>query len=150
MDLADPTATLNLGLTLAQVLPAGAILMLQGDLGSGKTTLVQGLAQGLGIAELVTSPTFALIQEYPEGRIPLYHLDLYRLSPHEVQQLNLEHYWQEAAPGITAIEWPERLPDWPKNYVHLMWQPIRKGRRVLLAPQGKQPKQWLSQLIDLL
>ncbi|WP_084111827.1 tRNA (adenosine(37)-N6)-threonylcarbamoyltransferase complex ATPase subunit type 1 TsaE [Gloeomargarita lithophora] len=144
VDLPDPAATVGLGMGLAEILPAGAILLLQGDLGSGKTTLVQGLAQGLGISEPVTSPTFALIQEYPEGRIPLYHLDLYRLTPEEVQQLHLETYWQEVAPGIVAIEWPERLPIRPVNYLHLSWQSMTSGRRVTLTAQGTTPQSWLE------
>ncbi len=144
--LPDPAATVRWGEALSHLLPAGAILLLQGDLGSGKTTLVQGLAQGLGITAPVTSPTFALIQEYPEGRIPLYHLDLYRLDSQEVQQLYPEYYWQEAAPGIVAIEWPERLPMWPASYLHLCWQSMASGRRVTLTAQGEAPQEWLRHL----
>lgn len=146
VDLPDPAATLHWGATLAHILPAGAILLLQGDLGSGKTTLVQGLAQGLGITTPVTSPTFALIQEYPEGRIPLYHLDLYRLNTEEVRRLHPEYYWQEAAPGIVAMEWPERLPAWPANYLHLYWQSLAVGRRLTLTAQGTSAQEWLQQL----
>ncbi|MEN9208529.1 MAG: tRNA (adenosine(37)-N6)-threonylcarbamoyltransferase complex ATPase subunit type 1 TsaE [Gloeomargarita sp. GMQP_bins_120] len=147
VELPDAAATQRLGEALGQVLPAGAVVLLQGELGSGKTTLVQGLAQELGITEPVTSPTFALVQEYPEGRIPLYHLDLYRLSPAEVQQLQPEYYWQEAPPGIVAIEWPERLPVWPPHYVHVRWHRDETiGRRVTLKAQGAQAQQWLSQL----
>jgi len=142
--LPSPAATISLGEALSRILPAGAILLLQGDLGSGKTTLVQGLAQGLGITAPVTSPTFALIQEYPEGRIPLYHLDLYRLNTSEVQQLYPEYYWQEAAPGIVAIEWPERLPTWPSSYLHLSWQSMASGRQVTLTAQGTAPPSWLQ------
>lgn len=145
--LPDAPTTVRLGMVLAELLPAGAVLLLQGDLGSGKTTLVQGLARGLGIAEPVTSPTFALVQEYPEGRIPLYHLDLYRLSPAEVQQLQPEYYWLEAPPGIVAVEWPERLPAWPPCYLHLHWQNgDLTGRRVVFTAQGSAPHQWLAQL----
>lgn len=147
VELPDATATVRLGIALADVLPAGAVLLLQGELGSGKTTLVQGLAQGLGIGEPVTSPTFALVHEYPEGRIPLYHLDLYRLSTAEVQQLQPEYYWQEAPPGIVAVEWPERLPVWPSCYLHVRWQnDSSAGRRVELTAQGPDPQQWLRQL----
>lgn len=144
--LPNPAATLGLGEALSHVLTAGAILLLQGDLGSGKTTLVQGLAQGLGVSEPVTSPTFALIHEYPEGRIPLYHLDLYRLNTEEVQQLYPEYYWQEATPGIVAIEWPERLPTWPSQYLHLCWQGTAFGQRVTLTAQGATPQGWLQHL----
>jgi len=146
VDLPDAAATVALGQALAAVLPPGAVLLLQGDLGSGKTTLVQGLAQGLGITEPVTSPTFTLIQEYPEGRMPLYHLDLYRLTPAEVVQLHPEIYWQELPPGVVVIEWPERLPTWPPAYLHLAWQWLATGRQVTLTAQGTAPQAWLRTL----
>jgi tRNA threonylcarbamoyladenosine biosynthesis protein TsaE len=119
--LPAPEATRQLGRNLAQSLPPGSVILLEGDLGSGKTTLVQGLGEGLGIKDPIVSPTFTLINEYPEGRIPLYHLDLYRLEPQEVEALNLESYWEgiEFQPGIVAIEWAERLPYKPNNYLQI-------------------------------
>ena len=119
--LPDATATQQLGLILGQVLPAGSTLLLEGDLGRGKTTLVQGIGRGLGITDSVDSPTFTLINEYTEGRLPLYHLDLYRLQPNDVTALNLESYWEgiEYPPGIMAIEWAERLPYKPPTYLEI-------------------------------
>ncbi|WP_028954269.1 tRNA (adenosine(37)-N6)-threonylcarbamoyltransferase complex ATPase subunit type 1 TsaE [Synechocystis sp. PCC 7509] len=119
--LADAEATRLLGIRLGQSLVAGSVLLLEGDLGSGKTTLVQGIGEGLGITEPIVSPTFTLINEYTEGRLPLYHLDLYRLESHEVQQLNLESYWNklEYPLGIVAIEWAERLANKPPTYLKL-------------------------------
>jgi tRNA threonylcarbamoyladenosine biosynthesis protein TsaE len=113
--------TQALGLYLGQTLNAGSILLLEGDLGSGKTTLVQGIGTGLGIEDAIASPTFALIHEYPEGRIPLYHFDLYRLSPLEVTELYPELYWQgvEVPLGIVAIEWPARLLERPTDYLQI-------------------------------
>ena len=107
--LADESATRSLGVALGQSLPASSLLLLAGDLGSGKTTLVQGIGEGLGITEPIVSPTFTLINEYTEGSLPLYHLDLYRLQSVEVAALNLETYWEgvEVPPGIVAIEWAE-------------------------------------------
>ncbi|MEP0870251.1 tRNA (adenosine(37)-N6)-threonylcarbamoyltransferase complex ATPase subunit type 1 TsaE [Trichocoleus desertorum AS-A10] len=129
--LPDAAATRSLGLTLGQTLPAGSTLLLEGDLGSGKTTLVQGLGAGLGILEAIDSPTFTLINEYMEGRLPLYHLDLYRLQPTEVTELNLESYWEGAdyPLGIMAIEWAERLPYLPERYlqVHLRYPGAAEG-----------------------
>ena len=119
--LPDAEATRELGRNLAQSLPPGSVILLEGDLGSGKTTLVQGLGEGLGIKDPIVSPTFTLINEYPEGRIPLYHLDLYRLEPPEVEALNLEAYWEgiEFPLGIVAIEWSERLSYKPNNYLQI-------------------------------
>lgn len=119
INLENAQATENLGIKLGENLPPGTIILLTGDLGAGKTTLVQGIGKGLGITDPIVSPTFTLINEYLEGSIPLYHLDLYRLEPQEVIGLNLESYWEglDVTPGIVAIEWPERLPYKPDNYI---------------------------------
>ena len=89
------------------------MVLLSGDLGAGKTAFVRGLATGLGIdPDVVSSPTFTLIQEYRGGRVPLHHVDLYRLRSIEVDDLGLDELTLEA--GVTAIEWPDRLPrDFP-------------------------------------
>lgn len=121
ISLPDAAATQAVGLDFGKSLTAGSVLLLQGDLGSGKTTLVQGLAQGMDIDEAIVSPTFTIINEYFSGRLPLYHLDLYRLATAEVDELNLESYWLgiEFEPGIMAIEWAERLPYLPDNYIQI-------------------------------
>jgi len=117
--LTNTEATLKLGMTLGQFLPVNSVILLNGDLGAGKTTLVQGIGRGLGIKNSIVSPTFTLINEYLEGRMPLYHLDLYRLEPQEVVGLNLETYWEgiEVTPGIVAIEWAEKMPYLPESYL---------------------------------
>ena len=80
LSLGNAAATYNLGKSLGKFLPAGSVILLEGNLGTGKTTLVQGIGIGLGITETIDSPTFTLINEYFSGKIPLYHFDLYRLS----------------------------------------------------------------------
>ena len=119
--LADVEATRSLGISLGRYAIAGSVILLEGDLGSGKTTLVQGIGEGLGITEAIASPTFTLINEYTEGRLPLYHLDLYRLQPKEVAALNLESYWEgiEFPLGIVAIEWADRLDYKPSSYLQV-------------------------------
>ena len=119
--LPDASDTQMLGMDLGRSLTAGIVLLLTGDLGSGKTTLVQGLAQGMNIEDSIVSPTFTIINEYFSGRLPLYHLDLYRLSNAEVDDLHLESYWLglETSPGIVAIEWAERLSYLPDNYLRI-------------------------------
>ncbi|MGJ5629456.1 tRNA (adenosine(37)-N6)-threonylcarbamoyltransferase complex ATPase subunit type 1 TsaE [Nostoc edaphicum] len=135
--LADTEATLRLGITLGESLTPGTVILLEGDLGAGKTTLVQGIGKGLGITEPIVSPTFTLINEYTEGRLPLYHLDLYRLEPQEVAALNLEIYWEgvEVIPGIVAVEWAERLPYKPDSYLSVSLTYEHGGtRQVELIP----------------
>jgi tRNA threonylcarbamoyladenosine biosynthesis protein TsaE len=101
--------TVAAGRDFARRLAAGAVVLLSGDLGSGKTAFVRGLAEGLGIDPAdVSSPTFTLIQEYRGGRLPLFHVDLYRLKTIEVDDLGLDEL--TLGGGVTAIEWPDRLP----------------------------------------
>lgn len=93
---------------LSPTLAPGAVLLLSGDLGAGKTAFVRGLAEGLGIdAGEVTSPTFTLVHEYRGGRLPLVHVDLYRLDRAELDEIGLDQ--DLAARGVTAVEWAERL-----------------------------------------
>ena len=104
-------ATHSLGQALAQRLPALSLLLLEGSLGAGKTSLVQGLAVALSIDEPITSPTFALAQHYPNGLPPLVHLDLYRLEqPMAANELFLQEEEEAQKLGaVLAVEWPERL-----------------------------------------
>lgn len=100
--------TMGIARELAATLGPGAVVLLRGDLGAGKTAFVRGLASGLGVdAEDVSSPTFTLVHEYRGGRLPLYHADLYRLPEGaSIDDLGLD---EVAEDGVLAIEWPERL-----------------------------------------
>ena len=97
--------TIAVGRQFASALRAGDVLALSGDLGAGKTCLVKGIAAGLGIVQPVTSPTFTLIHEYRSGRLPLAHVDLYRLE--SAAGIGLEDYFD--APWVTVIEWAEKI-----------------------------------------
>ena len=101
--------TADVGRRLAPSLVPGSVVLLLGDLGAGKTAFVRGLAEGLGVApDDVSSPTFTLMQEYRGGRVPLLHVDLYRLNnAREIDELGLDELGQD---GILAIEWAEKLP----------------------------------------
>ena len=93
---------------LAQTLQPGAVLLISGDLGAGKTVFVRGLAEGLNIdPDEVTSPTFTLVHEYRGGRLPLVHVDLYRLDAADLDDIGLDP--DLAGRGVTAVEWAERL-----------------------------------------
>ena len=88
----------------------GEIYCLDGDLGAGKTVFAKGFAEGLGIKEPVTSPTFTIIKEYPEGRLPLYHFDVYRIGdPSEMEAIGYEEYF--FGEGVCLVEWSELIEE---------------------------------------
>ena len=117
----SPEQTLYWGNLLGRLLEGGDVVALTGELGAGKTTLTQGIASGLGVGEdcYVTSPTFIIINEY-KGRIPVYHLDFYRVeSTSEVSELGLEEYLQ--GEGVALIEWAEKIERFlPKEYLMIL------------------------------
>jgi tRNA threonylcarbamoyladenosine biosynthesis protein TsaE len=126
--------TMAEGRRLAADLAPGTVVLLEGDLGAGKTAFVRGLAEGLGIdpAE-VSSPTFTIVQEYRGPGLTLQHADLYRLAPVEVADLALEDLLDDRT--VMAIEWPERLP-WPPRatLVHVRLAHHPDGRLVTIQP----------------
>ena len=134
---------------MGQILTAGSVLLLEGELGSGKTTLTQGLGQGLKIQETIDSPTFTLLNEYLDGRVPLYHFDLYRLSISEVTALAIETYWEaiEVEPGIVVIEWSDRLSYRPPTYLQLrLTYDANAGRQASFSALGEPAIARLKQL----
>ncbi len=121
---------------LAALLNPGDVLALVGDLGSGKTRWVQGICRGLNVTDPVISPTFTLVNEY-QGRWPIYHIDLYRLSDaSEVLTFGLEDYLYGS--GISLIEWADRAGEFmPDNYLTVeLYHLEETKRRVVLRPQG--------------
>lgn len=116
------------GRQLAEALSAGSVVLLYGDLGAGKTAFVRGLAEGLGAnPDDVSSPTFTLIQEYRGGRVPLLHVDLYRLSdPREIDDLGLEELGSGA---VLAIEWSEHLPTVPDDALSVRIENVGETER---------------------
>lgn len=105
---------------LATHLQAGDVILLQGDLGAGKTTFTKGLALGLGIKRNIKSPTFTLIREYTEGRLPLYHMDVYRLEDSGTADLGLEEYFDGA--GVSVVEWPQfAAEDLPAEFLAIFF-----------------------------
>ncbi len=124
----SPKETFELGKKIGLEAKAGEIICLNGDLGVGKTVFTQGFAKGLGIDEAVNSPTFTIIQEYDEGRLPLYHFDVYRIGdPEEMYEIGYEDYFY--GQGVCLIEWAklieELIPDEAK--IVLIEKDLEKG-----------------------
>lgn len=102
--------TWDFGRKLAEKLAPGAVIALIGDLGTGKTTLTKSIAKGLGINEMITSPTFTIVQEYHDGRLPLYHFDVYRICDvEEMYELGYEEYF--FGQGVCIVEWADLILD---------------------------------------
>jgi len=119
-------ATTDLGAKLARSLEPGAIVLLEGELGAGKTAFARGLAIGLGAPEEdVSSPTFTLIQEY-RGRVPFFHADLYRVSGAEADELGLDELGRD---GVVAIEWAAKLVRRPADAVDVLIEDLGGDRR---------------------
>lgn len=115
---------------MAGFLFSGAVITLEGPLGSGKTTFVGGVAKGLGIVERVISPTFNILKCYFESRLPMYHIDAYRLENRD-SELGLEEFIE--GEGITLIEWPEYIkPLIPQNHLRIVIEAIDDNSRRLI------------------
>jgi len=137
MMLENEDATLNVGRKLGALLRAGDKIALTGTLGAGKTTLARGLLEGLGYRGEVPSPTFAIVQPYepPETRIPVAHIDLYRIEdPEEIPELGLEEMLID---GAMVVEWPDRMPDafW-QDALNLTLEITAEGNRQLTWQAG--------------
>jgi tRNA threonylcarbamoyladenosine biosynthesis protein TsaE len=122
--------TRRMGARMGQLLDGGEVLCLVGDLGTGKTCLVQGIGRGLGVADQITSPTFTLVSEYT-GKLPLYHIDLYRIVDVKAAfTFGLDEYLYGT--GVCAIEWAERVQQlWPEEYLLVNMRHIDESKRGL-------------------
>lgn len=142
----SPEQTQEIATRLGRVLHGGEIFAIHGDLGAGKTCFIQGLASGLEVPEhvYVRSPTFTLIDEYP-GRLPLFHLDLYRLADlDELETIG----WRDCLDGqsVVAVEWADRLTGFlPENYLQLTFTIVSEHtRKITLEPLGQLPTWWTT------
>ncbi|HLQ40595.1 MAG TPA: tRNA (adenosine(37)-N6)-threonylcarbamoyltransferase complex ATPase subunit type 1 TsaE [Tetragenococcus sp.] len=143
------TDTQNLGKLIGRVATAGDNLVLTGDLGAGKTSLTKGIASGLEITQLIKSPTYTLIREYPAGRLPLYHMDVYRVEK-GAGDLGLDEYFE--GDGFCVIEWGRQLGDaLPLDYLELFLKKVPQDenkRQVDFLSHGSKGKQ-LQKKIEL-
>ncbi|MBI3976875.1 MAG: tRNA (adenosine(37)-N6)-threonylcarbamoyltransferase complex ATPase subunit type 1 TsaE [Chloroflexi bacterium] len=123
---------------LGELAESRDLYLLQGELGAGKTLFAQGIAAGLGVDVVPSSPTFTLVNEYA-GRLPLYHVDLYRIgSAYEAAALGLEEYVY--GPGLTVVEWPERAAElWPTERLLIQFERLGDHqRRIRMIPTGRR------------
>lgn len=135
-----------IGAQLGQAAEPGDVLLMTGELGAGKTTMTQGIAEGLGVAERPRSPTFVMATEYL-GRIPLYHLDLYRVEQAaELGELGLDEYL--SGDGLTVIEWADRAPEaFPANCLWIALEPVDdQTRRITLTASGERHEALMDSL----
>ena len=128
----SPAETEAVGAALGAIIPAGTILAYKGDLGAGKTAFTRGLARGLGCTDLVTSPTYTIVNEYLSGRLPLFHFDMYRLaSSDDLWDIGWEDYLDRN--GVCAVEWSENVDDAMENAVYVTIEKLgEEARRITL------------------
>lgn len=142
----SPQETAALGERLGRALERGAVVLLSGDLGAGKTVFAQGVGRGLDTPTPVRSPSFVLLSEHPQGRLPLFHADLYRLAGGEVADLWLD---EEAADGVLLVEWPERWgDDASADHLLLRFQagPSAQDRTIIATAHGPASAALLQRL----
>ena len=142
--------TRNMGMKLGKSAAAGDVILLVGPLGAGKTCLTQGIAHGLGIHEYTASPSFVLVREY-QGKLPLYHIDLYRLDRiEEVAQLGLDDYLY--GNGVCVVEWADKgLGVLPEEHLLIEMQIVSPlKRRLSFMPRGMRYLEMLSKLKSVL
>ncbi|WP_153017227.1 tRNA (adenosine(37)-N6)-threonylcarbamoyltransferase complex ATPase subunit type 1 TsaE [Alkalihalobacillus trypoxylicola] len=142
----SPEETMQWAEKIAKQLFPGAVLTLEGDLGAGKTHFTKGIAKGLGVKRVVNSPTFTIIKEY-SGRLPLYHMDVYRLDD-QFEEIGLEDYFY--GQGVTVVEWASKIrPQLPKERLDI--EIFRTGdttRNIILSPIGSQLEQICEEIYN--
>ena len=128
----SPEETEQLGAALGEKLTAGTILAYEGDLGAGKTAFTRGLARGLGAGDMVTSPTYTIVNEYLSGRLPLFHFDMYRLaSSDDLWDIGWEDYLDRG--GVCAVEWSENASDAMEGAIRVRIEKIGdESRRITI------------------
>lgn len=133
----SPAETEALGAALANILPPGTVLAYEGDLGAGKTAFTRGLAAGLGCTDMVTSPTYTIVNEYLSGRLPLFHFDMYRLaSSDDLWDIGWEDYLDRG--GICAVEWSENVRDAMENAVCVRIEKLDGDSRRITIEGGER------------
>ena len=132
----SPVETESVGAALGKILPAGTVIAYRGDLGAGKTAFTRGLARGLGFLDMVTSPTYTIVNEYLGGRLPLFHSDMYRLaSSDDLWDIGWEDYLERG--GICAVEWSENVEDALENAISVTIEKLGEESRRITIEGGE-------------
>ena len=132
----SPSETEAIGAALGKILRPGTVIAYRGDLGAGKTAFTRGLARGLGCRELVTSPTYTIVNEYLGGRLPLFHFDMYRLkSSDDLWDIGWEDYLDRG--GVCAVEWSENVDDAMENAVYITIEKLGDETRRITVEGGE-------------
>ena len=133
----SPGETEAIGAALGKILPPGTVIAYRGDLGAGKTAFTRGLAKGLGCKELVTSPTYTIVNEYLGGRLPLFHFDMYRLrSSDDLFDIGWEDYLDRG--GICAVEWSENVADAMEDAISITIEKLGADSRRITIEGGEE------------
>ena len=134
---------ISIGENLGSVCQAGQVILLSGNLGAGKTTLVKGIAKGLGIEQMIKSPTYTIVREY-EGRLPLFHLDVYRIGD-DPDSIDLDDFL--FGDGITVIEWGELLDlSLFDDYLRIYIEKVEEGHSLSFEAFGRQSQSLLAEI----
>ena len=132
----SPAETEKIGAKLAEQLNPGAVIAYRGDLGAGKTAFTRGLARGLGIVDPVTSPTYTIVNEYLDGRLPLFHFDMYRLSSaDDLFDIGWEDYLERG--GVCAVEWSENVAEALEDPITVTIEKLGEDSRKITITGGK-------------
>ena len=132
----SPAETEAVGIALGKVLQPGTILAYKGDLGAGKTAFTRGLARGLGCSDMVTSPTYTIVNEYLSGRLPLFHFDMYRLSSaDDLWDIGWEDYLDRN--GICAVEWSENVEEALEGAISVTIEKLGEDSRRITIEGGE-------------
>ena len=131
----SPAETESVGAALGKVLLPGTVLAYRGDLGAGKTAFTRGLAKGLGCTDIVTSPTYTIVNEYLSGRLPLFHFDMYRLaSSDDLWDIGWEDYLERG--GVCAVEWSENVDDAMEDAIYVTIEKLGEDARRISIEGG--------------
>ncbi|WEK54956.1 MAG: tRNA (adenosine(37)-N6)-threonylcarbamoyltransferase complex ATPase subunit type 1 TsaE [Candidatus Cohnella colombiensis] len=144
----DEAGTVAIASILAKLAYPGAVIALDGDLGAGKTRFAQAFAAALGVEGIVNSPTFTIIKEYESGRLPLYHMDVYRITLEEADELGLDEYFH--GNGVSLVEWASIIvPILPEERLHIQLETNgTSARTIVCIPQGERYVNWCHKLVQ--